>query len=288
MTVDRILEDAEFGHLYLKSNARAVRYTFRPAHDGSPQCGILITVPRPFDEADVRRAVEQMRPQLRQMLAQLPHGGSRPAGPADATQPSHHIDWGFRIESESLHIHIVKGVGEGFFVKHQLCERDAAQQIVRPAEMQLICPPDCDFDAPGRQTWLEKVLAEGIRKHAKHQLLPMLVGFAAQYGIALHEVKVNSSKSHWGSCSRHVQHRLVGSETEYFNINLSLFTVLLPLSLQRFILLHELTHTRHMDHSPAFHRDLDAWLGGTEQELDRQLKRYSTNVFSFSQNTTDL
>lgn len=282
MQVDHILPDAEFGHLYIRTNARAVRYTFRPAKDGTPECGVLITVPARYDLDDVKRSVETMRPRLRQML--LPP--SSPQGEAGRGLRGLHIDWDFRILCDSLHITVVRGTREGFYLHHEPATtcRNAQhhEEVVRPAVMQLICPPDCDFDAEGRQQWLEKVLIEGIRQHAKQQLIPRMVAYARLHNITLREVKINNSHGHWGSCARHRQKATPYSKgTEYFNINLSLFTLLLPLPVQRLILLHELCHTRHMDHSPAFHHDLDIWLDGQEQALEQQLSHYTTSIFSF-------
>lgn len=290
MQVDHILPDAEFGHLYIRTNVRAVRYTFRPAKDGTPECGVLITVPARYDLDDVKRSVETMRPRLRQMLVH----SSSPQGEAGRGL---HIDWDFRILSDCLHITVVKGTKDGFYLHHEPATtcRNAQhhEEVVRPAVMQLICPPDCDFDAEGRQQWLEKVMVEGIRQHAKQQLIPRMVAYARLHNITLREVKINNSHGHWGSCAHHTKRTCtnagpVGAKagkhadpTEYFNINLSLFTLLLPLPVQRLILLHELCHTRHMDHSPAFHHDLDIWLDGQEQALEQQLSHYTTSIFSF-------
>ena len=68
MLCDKILEDRDFGHLYIIVNRRAVRYTFRPANDGTPKVGIRVTVPPRYDVKDVVRAVEQNRTQLLSML----------------------------------------------------------------------------------------------------------------------------------------------------------------------------------------------------------------------------
>lgn len=279
MTVDKIIADAEFGHLYIKTNVRAVRYTFRPADDGSPQCGILITVPNRYVLADVLRSVKGMRTELRRMLQK--HQEQKMSRTGSSGRPR--IDLDFRIEAECLYITLVQGTRQGFFLHHEEGEfrRNAAThdvEVIRPAQMQLVCPPGCDFLAEGRQAWLEKAITEGIRTHAKVQLLPRLKDYARLYGIKLHETKINSSKGRWGSCTQHVTRGFYTSD-RYYNINLSLFTLLLPLRLQKLIILHELTHTRHMDHSDAFHHDLDVWLGGKEKTLEQELKCYNTSIF---------
>lgn len=50
--------------------------------------------------------------------------------------------------------------------------------------------------------------------------------------------------------------------------------MLLPEHLRDFIILHELCHTRHHNHSPQFHALLDSLVGGRERLLNRELKQY--------------
>lgn len=272
MTVNEILDDPEFGHLYLKVHPRATRYTFKAANDGGR--GILITVPARYRVADVLRAIDEMRPQLHSLVDKQ-----------QEKQLARHIDWDFCIPSDCLHVSLVRGVGRRFQLRHETGEFSFDDQlnliVQRPARLMLLCPPDCDFDAEGRQAWLYKVLVEGIRQHAREQLVSRMRAYADHFHIPLREIKVNASQSHWGSCSRHRQGMLLHATT-YFNINLSIFTLLLPAPVQKLILLHELTHTRHMDHSPAFHHDLDQWLGGQEAHLEQQLKRFHTDLWSFA------
>ena len=277
MLCDKILEDRDFGHLYIIINRRAVRYTFRPANDGTPKVGIRVTVPPRYDVKDVVRAVEQNRTQLLSML-QVNQTAK------DKKKETARIDWDFRIETDCLHISLVKGVGPRYMLHRLPAQIDKDEQgediIVKPAVLEIHCPPDCDFDKTSIQAFLERAIVEGIRNYAKAQLLPRLLGYAARYGIQLNEVKINSSKGRWGSCSQHKQRTLLNSKKSY-NINLSLFTLLLPMHLQKLILLHELTHTLYMDHSPAFHTQLNTWLGGKEDALEKELKKYTTSIFSF-------
>lgn len=207
MVVDYILSDPDFGKLYIKRNARAVRYTFRPAHDGGN--GILVIVPKFFALPDLQRAVNDMRPRL-----------------------------------------------------HAMLEKDELQQQ-RKREMPQPTP---------EQLAEQRLKIEQLRQQAKHDLLPMLLALAEQYGFKVKEVKINSARTRWGSCVCH-KHGLF-SRKEY-TINLSLYCVLLPLHLQRLIMLHELTHIHHMDHSAAFHAELDAMLGGKEKALEKELRQFS-------------
>mgnify|MGYP003593610842 CR=1 FL=1 len=59
------------------------------------------------------------------------------------------------------------------------------------------------------------------------------------------------------------------------NISLSLFLMTLPEHLRDFVIVHELCHTVHHDHSPKFHALVDRLVGGNEKALNRELKAFS-------------
>ena len=49
----------------------------------------------------------------------------------------------------------------------------------------------------------------------------------------------------------------------------------LPEHLRDYVILHELCHTVHHNHSAAFHNLCDRCLGGNEKILRRELRRYT-------------
>ena len=89
---------------------------------------------------------------------------------------------------------------------------------------------------------------ESLRAKAKAALPPRLAEFATRYGFIYHRVTIKHNTSNWGSCS------------SKGNINLNLNLMRVPVPLQDYILLHELTHLRHPDHGPAFHTELERLL----------------------------
>ena len=82
---------------------------------------------------------------------------------------------------------------------------------------------------------------ESLRRQAKAQLPPRLAELADRYDFLYNRVSIKHNASNWGSCSAKG------------NINLNLNIVRLPKVLQDYVLLHELCHLRHHDHSHAFH-----------------------------------
>lgn len=82
---------------------------------------------------------------------------------------------------------------------------------------------------------------EELRKRAKKELPPRLAELAGRYGFIYNRVAIKHNATNWGSCSAKS------------NINLNLNIVRMPKALQDYVLLHELCHLRHQDHSHAFH-----------------------------------
>ncbi len=111
-----------------------------------------------------------------------------------------------------------------------------------------------------------KGVTEALRIEAK-EVLPEMVGrLAAQHGFSCGGVRVKASRSKWGSC------------TARNDINLSLFIALLTDHLAEYIILHELCHTVHKDHSERFHTLLDRVTCGKHRELNRELRSYRPDV----------
>lgn len=102
-----------------------------------------------------------------------------------------------------------------------------------------------------------------LRKEAK-QILPFRTyELARENGFSFSEVKIRSSKTRWGSCS--------SKQT----INLSFYLLLLPQYLIDYVILHELCHTKEMNHGPMFWDWMDKVTDGKGKKLRNELKEYA-------------
>jgi predicted metal-dependent hydrolase len=97
---------------------------------------------------------------------------------------------------------------------------------------------------------------------AKASLPGELAQLAQIHGFIYQSVQIRKSKTRWGSCS------------SIRTISLSLYLMLLPAHLKEYVLLHELCHTIHMNHSPAFWALLDQYTNGKSKELRKELRAY--------------
>jgi hypothetical protein len=99
------------------------------------------------------------------------------------------------------------------------------------------------------------------RQSAKGIIEARLTELAGKHGLSYNRVTVRSQKTRWGSCSSRK------------NLSLNYKITLLPPELMDYVLLHELIHTRHFNHSRAFWEELDRCVGDAKQ-LDKELQAY--------------
>lgn len=105
---------------------------------------------------------------------------------------------------------------------------------------------------------------EALRREAKRALPARVEYFARQFGFRYGRVTIRLARTKWGCC------------TSENNISLSLFLMTLPAHLQDYVIIHELCHTVHHNHSARFHALADRCMGGHEKELRRELRNYHT------------
>lgn len=111
-----------------------------------------------------------------------------------------------------------------------------------------------------------------LRQRAK-EALPLRTAQIAAAMRTLHKrpfayqrIAIKLNKTNWGSCSAKN------------NLNLNLALPLLPDALRDYVIIHELCHLEHHNHSAEFHRLLNssclALLGRPERELVKELRGY--------------
>jgi len=108
------------------------------------------------------------------------------------------------------------------------------------------------------------VLVEALKRHARARLEPRLLEWAAAAGLQPGRIGWRHQKTRWGSCAASG------------NISLNIRLLFLPAALVDYVLVHELVHLEHRNHSPAFHARVDAILpdAGARRRLLRGAGRY--------------
>ncbi|MBR6004019.1 MAG: M48 family metallopeptidase [Lachnospiraceae bacterium] len=79
-----------------------------------------------------------------------------------------------------------------------------------------------------------------LKKKAKKIILPLVEDYSEIMGVIYGRVAFRTQKTRWGSCSREG------------NLNFNCLLALCPEPVIRYVVVHELSHRVHMNHSKAF------------------------------------
>jgi len=199
---------------------------------------LYITVPRGAEMKEVHTAIEKFRVKLLHSKKKVERK---------------RINLDYKIDAEFFKLSLVSGKQNNFLAHSEL------------GETKIICPPTADFEDEELQAWLRKVIEEALRKNAKIILPSLIDSLSKQHKLPYESLKINSSQGRWGSCSSSK------------NINLSYYLLLLPSHLVDYVLLHELAHTKEMNHSDKFWAILDQLTQGKSMELRGALKNHTTD-----------
>jgi predicted metal-dependent hydrolase len=101
-------------------------------------------------------------------------------------------------------------------------------------------PDSLDHDEAAVQRAAEQAAIRALRQQANKLLPQRLQILADSKEFTYKSVRVKQLKSRWGSCDQHG------------NIVLNLYLLQLPWECIDYVLLHELTHTKIMQHGPVF------------------------------------
>lgn len=119
---------------------------------------------------------------------------------------------------------------------------------LRDNQVRIIHPTDTDHQDSAVQKAARKACIRALRLEAEQLLPDRLQILSDKTQLNFTSVEVKQLKSRWGSCSSRQE------------ITLNLFLMQLPWHLIDYVLVHELTHTKVMQHGPPFWEELQKHL----------------------------
>jgi predicted metal-dependent hydrolase len=106
--------------------------------------------------------------------------------------------------------------------------------------LQINMPVGVDIETSVAQKTLKNIVLKFLRQEAERVLPGKLEYWSKQCGLDYNSLKIDTAKSRWGCCSSRK------------DIKLSYYLLLLPERLIDYVIVHELCHTREMNHGPRF------------------------------------
>lgn len=197
--------------------------------------GLHVTVPPRSLTSKIRSVIEGYRERLLENW--------------EKTSPKD-FDIHFRIEAPCFRLKLAFGQLKCFTLK------------MNEEETILYCPQNADFSSESTQRLIRNAIIRALKKAASAYLPTLLQALSERYELPFKRVRITGSRGRWGSCS------------SAKSINLSCYLMLLPPNLMDYVLLHELAHTREMNHGPQFWELLDELTEGMAHHLRKELRTY--------------
>lgn len=116
------------------------------------------------------------------------------------------------------------------------------------------------------QERIKNYAIKALQRESEDALIPMIRNIAHTNNFIVNKIEVKNLRSRWGSCNNQK------------DIAISLFLIQLPWECIEYVIIHELVHTVHMNHSTSFWKLVEQYLPDYKQ-LRLKMKQYSTHIF---------
>jgi len=231
-----MLSDTELGTIEFIQNGRSKHIRVRIL-----STGLKVTLPPRANEAEAMKFINSIRGKLILKQQKLENGLEK-----------RNILINEKTQLQTL----------TFVVEAKPVERKNIYFSLKNSTLRIEFPVGTNCNETKTQEFFWNGISHFLRKEAKRILPDRTKQLAARFGLDFYDIKIQSSKTRWGSCSRAK------------SINLSLYLMLLPAHLIDYVILHELCHTVEMNHGLNFWKLMDKVTGMKSKDFRKELKNF--------------
>ncbi len=207
-----------------------------------PGRGLQVTIPKRYPKRSIPALVESQREWITEALIDL-----------DKKTPAIYRQW----PPPQLHLRACQTIVNVHFTDTPSAV-DASVTWESPSQLHLVVDTN-------NKPMVAQCIAKALKPRASEVLGPWLERCAVYSRLNYKRMVIRGQRTVWGSYS--------SSGTLSLNYKL----LFVSPDIVDYVLLHELAHTRHLDHSAAFWRFLDDLIPNS-RHLDRQLKEAGSQV----------
>lgn len=150
-------------------------------------------------------------------------------------------------------------------IEHKSISRPATR--VTDTLIKVSLPTGLNSDSSEAQRIILKACEKALSQEGQALLILRLQDLAYEHGFEVKSAAIKKLRSRWGSCD------------SLKNIMLNSYLAQLPWHLIDYVLVHELAHTKHLNHSPAFWKEVAGVLPDYK-ELRKATKTHSPHVIT--------
>jgi len=221
-----------------KTNASRIKLRIHP------QKGVLVTIPYFAKFSEAERFVNQNISWLQEKLAAQTEKKKLKGFAPDTVFKTRKLDLLFQPYTKAGIKAMLKGFDMVVYYNHE----------------------EVKFDNEDVQDFIKKFILKSLKVEGSEFLLERLNEISLGTGIKYKSGRVGTAGTRLGSCSSRN------------DIMLSCRLMLLPDELIDYVILHELSHIIHKNHSERFHDLLNKLAGGKSKELNKSLKKHSISI----------
>lgn len=181
--------------------------------------GLVVVVPRGFDHDRIPALVREKIPWIERKSAELAARRESLEMEPPGTPPGKLV---------------LRSLDEEWTINYQPQDSSYVTAVERVDNRLIVLGRTANLEA------CEAVLRLWLRRKALEDIRPWLTGLAGEYGFEVNRVSVRLQRTRWASCS------------SANNVSLNLKLLFLPRDLVHYVLMHELCHTVHPNHSLEF------------------------------------